>query len=78
MRYTYKVRDLRPGEGMVLAELATVPDESTRCAAERYAADFAVMHPELDPVMLQLDYTVTAWYVPAPPVPAKKGRGDAR
>jgi len=29
MRYTYKVRDLRPGEGMVVTDMPLLPDDDT-------------------------------------------------
>jgi len=75
MRYTYKVRDLRPGETMVSLELpAVVISDLVAAAVQQYRDGLAINYPEYDPIMIHVDVRAEMSAVPVPPVPAKKGR----
>lgn len=81
MRYVYKASDLKPGEGMLTADIpetAAMPAWLHRLARD-WADDFASANPGDRAVMLTVNLTVSVLYVPASvALPAaetkKKGR----
>lgn len=77
MKYTLKVSDLKPGEGMLTADIpetAAMPAWLHRLARD-WADDFASANPGDRAVMLTVTLHVDVLYVPASVALPAKGKG---